>query len=185
MKQQKEVWLRGEPVDGIAEWLQPVAHALLQAGEEITNMMESFPDHLLWERPGGCAAPGFHLRHIPGVLDRLLTYAEAKPLSTEQLDNLKEETIADNSTVNELVQRCQTRITLTLERLKQFSGNKLLEHRGVGRAQLPSTVMGLCTHAAEHTMRHVGQLLVTVRVLQNTATGALSVNLGRQRSLKI
>ncbi|WP_373398612.1 hypothetical protein V8V91_02485 [Algoriphagus halophilus] len=39
------------------------------------------------------------------------------------------------------------------------------EFRTVGRAQLPSTVGGLLFHAAEHTQRHFGQLLVTVKVI--------------------
>ncbi|MEI9810890.1 MAG: hypothetical protein WDO16_25110 [Bacteroidota bacterium] len=38
--------------------------------------------------------------------------------------------------------------------------------RGVGRAKIPSTVMGLLFHAAEHTMRHTGQLLVTAGILK-------------------
>ena len=43
--------------------------------------MEHFPDELLWNKPAGCAAPAFHLLHIPGVLDRLLCYAEGKNLT--------------------------------------------------------------------------------------------------------
>jgi uncharacterized damage-inducible protein DinB len=42
--------------------------------------------------------------------------------------------------------------------------------RFVGRAKLPSTVLGLLVHAAEHTMRHTGQLLVTVQVLRADGT---------------
>ncbi len=165
MKQEKEVWLRGEPFDGITPLLQPVAHALLQADEEIAEIMNKFPQELLGERPGGCAAPAFHLRHIAGVLDRLLTYAEDKSLSSAQLDYLRQETMTDNTTSDELVALCESQIAITLERLKQFAAESLTEERGVGRARLPSTVIGLCTHAAEHTMRHVGQLLVTVRVI--------------------
>lgn len=170
MKQEKEVWLRGEFIDGIAPLLQPVAHALLQAGEEIEEILEPFPDDLLWKKLAGCAAPAFHLRHIAGVLDRLLTYAEGKSLSPQQLDYLKKETIADNITGKELAALCNAQILITLERLKQFPAESLGDERGVGRAQLPSTVTGLCTHAAEHTMRHVGQLLVTARVLMQNET---------------
>lgn len=46
--------------------------------------------------------------------------------------------------------------------------HSLLEPRSVGRAQLPSTLLGLLVHAAEHTQRHVGQLLVTARILLAT-----------------
>ena len=43
-----------------------------------------------------------------------------------------------------------------------------MEVREVGRDRIPSTVGGLIFHAAEHTQRHLGQLLVTVRVLSSS-----------------
>ncbi len=167
MKQDKEFWLRGEIVDGVIPLLQPVAHALLQAQEEINSLMEHFPDELLWNKPAGCAAPAFHLLHIPGVLDRLLCYAEGKNLTEEQLQYLKQESTPVPVTVTGLLQHFNDQVTITLERLKQFTAPELTAHRGVGRAALPSTVIGLCTHAAEHTMRHTGQLLVTVRIINH------------------
>ena len=168
MKQVTEVWLRGQIIPGIEPVLQPVAHALLQAGEEIEILLKDFPDALLWEKPGGCAAVAFHLLHIPGVLDRLLTYAEGKSLTSEQLSYLREETQQQQTTTHSLVEKCHKQIAVTLERLKQFKNN-LTEKRTVGRAALPSTVIGLCAHAAEHTMRHTGQLLVTAKVVTSSA----------------
>lgn len=53
-----------------------------------------------------------------------------------------------------------------MTQLRSTPEASLTEVRGVGRAQLPSTVLGLLFHAAEHTQRHVGQLLVTARVVQ-------------------
>jgi hypothetical protein len=82
-----EVWLRG-PLDGIPALLQPVAHALLQAREEVNELMLNFPDALLWEKPAGMASVGFHLQHMAGVLDRLYTYARAEQLNQQQLDYL-------------------------------------------------------------------------------------------------
>ena len=87
---QPEVWLRG-PVPDIPPFLQPVAHALLQAREEVTALMKGFPDDLLWRRPGGVASVGFHLQHLRGVLDRLFTYARGEALTAEQLRALKAE----------------------------------------------------------------------------------------------
>jgi hypothetical protein len=164
-----EVWLRG-PVEGISPFFQPVAHALLQAKEEVTHLMNDFPDHLLWERPAGVASPGFHLQHLRGVLDRLFTYANGKILSAEQLAELKAEgTPGDESlTTAQLVKAFQEQVDNIVEQLRQVDEQILLQHRGVGRAQLPSTVLGLLFHAAEHTMRHTGQLLVTVRVLKGS-----------------
>lgn len=207
-----EVWLRG-PVPGIPALLQPVAHALLQAREEVTALMDEVRDEQLWDRPGGVASPGFHLQHLTGVLDRLFTYAAGKALSGEQLAQLAAEgtpewgrlghdgdpvwgevsdsgasTVPENSVdlgegarpavhrevmagggrtrVKELVNRFNKQVDKVLEQLKGTPEQILTETRGVGRAQLPSTVIGLMVHAAEHTQRHTGQLLVTVRILK-------------------
>src|SRR5262245_30783575 len=82
-----EVWLRG-PVPDIPPLLQPVAHALLQAREEVHSIMRGFPEERLWERPGGAASAGFHLQHLTGVLDRLFTYARGASLNDDQLSAL-------------------------------------------------------------------------------------------------
>lgn len=74
-----EVWLRG-PVTGIPSFLQPVAHALLQAREEVEALMMGYPEEHLWDRPAGMASVGFHLQHIAGVVNRLFTYARGNPL---------------------------------------------------------------------------------------------------------
>ncbi|ANI87990.1 metal-dependent hydrolase [Arachidicoccus ginsenosidimutans] len=165
MENKREVWLRGNKTNGLSPLLQPVADALLQAREEIENALQNFPDNLLWEKPAGCASVGFHLKHIAGFLDRLLTYAEAKQLSQEQFSYLKSEETVDESTTIFLVNMVTLRIEQTIERLKNLPENILTEKRGVGRAALPSTVIGLCIHAAEHTMRHTGQLIVMVKIL--------------------
>src|ERR1700691_1612721 len=90
MSKAPEVWLRG-PLDDIPGLLQPVAHALLQARDEVDQLMIGFPDELLWERPAGLASPGFHLQHLTGVLDRLFTYAKGEPLNQQQLGYLSSE----------------------------------------------------------------------------------------------
>jgi catechol 2,3-dioxygenase-like lactoylglutathione lyase family enzyme len=54
--------------------------------------------------------------------------------------------------------------------LRAMQPQTLNEPRAVGRRQLPSTVMGLLFHAAEHAQRHVGQMLVTARVQQQHQT---------------
>jgi uncharacterized damage-inducible protein DinB len=161
-----EVWLRG-PMDEIPELLQPVAFALLQASEEIENLMEGFPNELLWEKVAGMASPGFHLQHMAGVLDRMFTYANQKQLSSGQLEYLAEEGKAeDGITVAQLVNTFSLAVELSLRQLGRIDESTLTEYRGVGRKNLPSTLIGLMTHAAEHTMRHTGQLIVTVKVLK-------------------
>lgn len=161
-----EVWLRGA-IPGISPWVQPVVHALMQAREEITVLMQDFPDALLWKKIAGIASPGFHLQHLTGVLDRLFTYAEGKSLSEEQITYLKREgmPLEEGLTSVALVTAFHDQVERSLQFLKQLDEHTLLQKRGVGRAQLPSTVLGLLFHAAEHTMRHNGQLLVTVKLL--------------------
>ena len=163
-----EVWLRG-PLKGIPALLQPVAHALLQAREELGELMNGFPDELLWEKVAGMASPGFHLQHLTGVLDRLYTYARAEPLTKEQLNYLTAEGKPTSKTYTtiELVSNFNDQVDNAITQLRSTEEGVLTDFRGVGRAQLPSTVLGLYVHSAEHTMRHLGQLIVTVKILRN------------------
>jgi len=161
---QPEVWLRGSLPD-IPAVLNPVAHALLQAREEVEALMQSFPDERLWTRPGGVASAGFHLQHLTGVLDRLFTYARGEKLTAGQLDALKAEGQGTMS-VSQLVDAFHRQVEFALAELRTIDDSRLVEPRKVGRGELPSTVLGLLVHAAEHVQRHVGQLLVTVRVQQ-------------------
>ncbi|MGN6402750.1 MAG: hypothetical protein ACTHMD_19995 [Flavisolibacter sp.] len=97
-----EVWLRG-PIEQVPPLLQPVAHTLTQAAEEVKKIMEDFPDKLLWKRPAEVAAPGFHLQHITGVIDRLSTYAKGELLSESQMMYLQGEGKETSITSQELV----------------------------------------------------------------------------------
>lgn len=164
-KTKLEFWLRG-PVAGVPSLLQPAAHAFLQAREEVNELMEGFPELLLWERPAGAASPGFHLRHLSGVLDRLFTYARGEILKPEQLAYLAREGEAGPEGARELVEAFNRQIDKALDEIKGVDEGVLTAYRAVGRNKAPSTVGGLLFHAAEHTQRHVGQLLVTVRVLK-------------------
>jgi hypothetical protein len=168
MAQQREVRQRG-PLPDITPMLQPVAHALLQAREEVNEYMHEFPSALLWQRPAGMASVGFHLQHLSGVLDRVFTYAKADALNAFQFEQLEEEgkDAAHGYTTKELVARFDKQVDLALQQIKETDPAILAEYRGIGRAGLPSTVIGLLVHGAEHTMRHVGQLMVTAAVLKN------------------
>lgn len=167
MAQDTEVWQRG-PLPDITPMLQPVAHALLQAREEIELYMDGFPEDLLWSRPAGMASPAFHLQHLSGVLDRVFTYARAEGLDTAQFAQLAEEgkDAVPPYKVKDFLDRFSTQVDKALGQLKQTDPAILADYRGIGRAGLPSTVIGLLVHGAEHTMRHVGQLMVTVAVLK-------------------
>ncbi|MFT4032011.1 MAG: DinB family protein [Siphonobacter sp.] len=160
-----EVWLRG-PLPDMPVLVQPVAHALLQAREELAQLMNSYDDIRLWERPAGLASAGFHLQHLTGVLDRLFTYARGEQLTHEQFEYLQAEGLATGISSIALVEAFNIQIDKALQQLRQTDINTLTQVRGVGRSQIPSTVIGLYVHAAEHTMRHLGQLLVTVKGLE-------------------
>ncbi|SDD42848.1 DinB superfamily protein [Mucilaginibacter pineti] len=165
-----EVWLRG-PLNDMPALLQPVAHALLQARDELNLLMKDFPDVLLWQKVAGMASPGFHLQHLTGVLNRLFTYAKGDGLSEQQLNYLSAEgKPVYHTTTRYLVSQFNLEVDKAINQLSQTNEMVLTQVRGVGRAQLPSTVIGLYVHSAEHTMRHLGQLLVTVNVLKNEAS---------------
>ncbi len=164
-----EVWLRG-PLPGIPDSLQPVAHTLLQAKEELHFLMKDFPEAFLWERPAGVASVGFHLQHLAGSLDRLFTYARGAALSHAQLKVLSEEgrPPETDNTARDLLEGFDRQVDLALDQLGKTSEQTIGETRLVGRAGIPSTQFGLLVHAAEHTMRHLGQLLVTARFLSDS-----------------
>ena len=167
VEEKKEYWLRG-PVDDVPALLQPVAHALLQARDEIKTALVSFPENKLWEKPQGVASVAFHLQHLCGVLDRLFTYAKEEKLNPQQLAFLAEEGIQHSTiSIEMLLKQFDEQVDKAIEQLKSTDTNTLTDARGVGRKQIPATVIGLLFHTAEHTMRHTGQLLVTITMLKN------------------
>jgi uncharacterized damage-inducible protein DinB len=164
---QTEYWLRGS-VEGVPALLQPVAHALLQARDEVEQAINGLPEELTWERPAGVASVGFHLQHLAGVLDRLFTYAKGQQLSNQQLEYLSAEGKENmDMRLQSLFDHFVQQVDKSIGELKTFDETILTDVRGVGRKQVPSTVIGLLFHSAEHTMRHTGQLLVTIRMLKS------------------
>jgi len=157
-----EVWMRG-PVPEVPSLLQPAAHALLQSAEEVASIVEHFDDKLLWLKPAGMASVGFHLKHLTGVVDRLFTYAHGRALSAQQLEYLEREGIPGDESSVLLARNFKEQVDRAISQLRQTSGDDLLAPRGIGRKQSPTTMIGLLFHAAEHTQRHVGQLLVTAK----------------------
>jgi len=164
-----EVWLRGAIPD-IPALLQPVAHSLLQCREELVANVSDLIPAQIWATPGGAASIGFHVRHASGSLDRLFTYARGEQLSAAQRAFLAAETQPDLApqVAVRLIAGFEEAVERALEQLKQTDESALLDVRGVGRAQLPSTVLGLLFHAAEHTQRHLGQIATTVRIVSDS-----------------
>jgi hypothetical protein len=164
-----EVWLRG-PVDGILPLLQPAAHAILQVGEDVLPKVADLTPDLLWARPGGAAAIGFHLLHLPGSLDRLLTYSRGAALTPEQFNDLAAERTAheDRPELPRLLARFATGMNAAVAYLRTVPEASLLIPRAVGRKRLPSTTLGLIFHAAEHSSRHAGQIVTLDQVVRRS-----------------
>ena len=162
-----EWWQRG-PIENVPAILQPVAHILLQVRESVGEMVEGLTESEWNRRPGGVASAAFHIRHIAGVIDRLFTYARGEALSAEQLAAIPlEGSPLSVEDVPGALETLSTRIDAALAELKTVDVATLGDFRAVGRAQLPSTVIGCLVHGAEHAMRHVGQLSVTVRIARS------------------
>ena len=165
-----EVWLRGALPD-VPPLLQPVAHSLLQCGEEVRVSLRDLTPAQLWATPGNAASIGYHARHAAGSLDRLLTYARGESLSAAQREVLANEGVSDldDGAAARLTEAFDRAIERALEQVRATQERTLLEPRGVGRVQLPSTVIGLLFHAAEHTQRHAGQLVTTAKIVRGLA----------------
>jgi hypothetical protein len=162
-----EFWLRG-PVAGIPPFLMPVAHALLQSRDDLHEAADALSPADLWDRPGGAASVGFHLRHIGGSLDRLLTYARGGSVRDDQLTAMRREgnPCSPPATAKELLVFVDMAIEDAMRTLQEVPQVELLKARAVGRAKRPSNVLGLLFQAAEHTQRHTGQVITTSKIIR-------------------
>ena len=163
---QTEVWQRGA-VPGFEPLLMPVVHALIQVREDLERLASEVPAEHVWLRPGGAASIGFHVRHTGGALDRLFTYARGETLSDAQKAALREEGASGDppASLSVVVTNVSTIIGRALQQLASTSRESLLDERKLGRAGLPTTVLGLLFHAAEHSTRHVGQAITTAKIV--------------------
>jgi len=162
-----EPWLRG-PVPAIPALLQPAAHAFIMAREDVGVAVAGLTSDQLWNEPGGIASAGFHLAHLTGSTDRLLTYARGESLSDTQRQMLaRERTLrTERPALDDLIAAWRDMVTRALEQLSSTPEDTLLQPRLVGRLQLRSTVLGLLFHAAEHAARHTGQIVTTSKLVR-------------------
>lgn len=162
-----EWWQRG-PVEGVPAPLQPVAHILLQVRESVGELVDGLSEEQWNARPANVASVAFHIRHIPGVIDRLFTYARGESLSEEQFTALRAEGAPiDTTAISAALDLLSARVDAAIAELRTIDVARLGDFRAVGRAKLPSTMIGCLVHGAEHAMRHVGQLSVTARIARN------------------
>ena len=165
-----EWWQRG-PVDGVPAMLQPVAHIILQVGESVHEIVEPLTEDEWNARPANVASIAFHVRHIIGVMDRLFTYARGEALNDAQFVALRAEAAPIViAYVPHLLDELDERIAAAIAELKTIDPAILGDYRSIGRARLPSTVIGCLVHGAEHGMRHVGQLSVTAKIVRGASS---------------
>jgi len=160
-----EAWLRG-PIAGIAPMLHPLAYALIQAQEDVEGALAGVSTDLLWRRQNGAASAGFHALHMAGALDRLFTYARGEMLTDTQKTFARAEGQESSMDAAALLAVVTAQIEQAMAQLRSTDVTTLLDERKIGRAGLPATVMGALVHGAEHTARHAGQCVTTVKILK-------------------
>jgi len=161
-----EPWLRG-PLEGVHPLMAPTLYAYMQALEDLARWTDGLSDAQIWSRPHGLAPVGFQLRHIAGSVERLTTYLCGRELTSRQLEAARQEMEPGlgRAALLEMVARSLQDSEHVIRALDPAT---LTNTRAVGRKQLPCTVAGLVVHLAEHTQRHVGQLIVTTKLARAT-----------------
>ncbi len=156
-----EPWLRGttphpDPV------IRALFHSFEQVREDLYHWTDGLTEEQVWASPCGLAPLGFQLKHMAGSVDRLTTYARAEQLRPAQLEFLQQEKTPDASLADLLlIDRTLTDTEAWVRTVKNLE-----ELREVGRQKLPTTVGGLIVHLAEHTQRHLGQAILTCKLLK-------------------
>ena len=160
---QSEPWLRGT-LKQIPAVQRAVIHALELAAEDLRRWCGSLTDDQMNTRPFGLAPVAFHFRHLARSLDRLLTYAEGRPLTDEQLTAMKAE-LETGATRDDLFLELDLALAESARRIQAFDPSQFELARSVGKKGLPTSVAGLLVHVADHTQRHVGQAITTAKLL--------------------
>lgn len=158
-----EPWMRG-PLTGIEPLVQPLFFSFTQVREDLARFTEGITQQQLWHRAGSLPSLGFHLRHLAGSVERLTTYLMNESLTAEQLAFLKEES-TPGATLAELLAGVDASLSATESRLRSIDPATIHEPRHIGRKLLPTTVLGLLVHLAEHTQRHLGQAITTAKLV--------------------
>lgn len=162
-----EPWLSGSHSE-LPAVLRAVLHAFELAQEDVHKWTAELSEVELHASPSGLTPISFHLRHIPGALDRLLTYAEGQQLSAEQTATMRAEN-TPGPTREELFATFDNGLAAAAQRVRAFASTDLNQPRAVGRKQLPTTLGGLLVHLADHTQRHTGQIVTTAKLFKATA----------------
>jgi len=162
----EEPWLRG-PIEGVPPHLMPVFHSFQMVREDLARYTDGLTTEDVWRRTGALPPLGFHLRHIAGSVDRLVTYLCGNQLSDAQIATLKQEA-EPGATLAELLSGIDAMLADAERRMQSITPEMLAAPRYIGKKRLPSTVFGLLVHIAEHTQRHLGQAITTAKLARQT-----------------
>ncbi len=165
MSSNPEPWLRG-PLPGIHPAVMPVFFSFAQLREDLAHHLNGLTSEQVWQIFGK-ASIGLHLKHIAGSVDRLTTYLAGRQLSPQQLQALNEEHIPGASP-DELLNAVEASLAHAEQLLNTLDTNTLYDARKVGRQALPTTVLGLLVHLAEHTQRHLGQTITLSGIVRHS-----------------
>ncbi|HEV3332739.1 MAG TPA: DinB family protein [Bryobacteraceae bacterium] len=163
MSSQTEPWLRG-PTHGVDPLLAPILYTFQQAREDLAKYTEPLTAGRLWATPHGFGSVGFHIRHIAGSTDRLMAYLEGRELTPAQMAALGGEEQPGTEGREELLALMDVAFERAESAIRALDPTTLREPRWVGRKRLPTTVIGLLTHIAEHIQRHIGQAISAAKL---------------------
>jgi len=165
-----EPWLRS-PLPNIIDELQPVAAMFIAAKEDILRAVEGLPSDAVWDTTHGAASIGFHMLHLAGATDRLMSYAEGAALTELQKADLAAERDADavRPSLDHLTQKIVRAMDAAVERLQGIEREHLSTPRELGRAKVPTSTRALIMHAGEHAARHAGQIVTTSKIVGRRA----------------
>ncbi len=161
-----EPWLRG-PIPGVHPLIAPILYAFQQAREDLATHTAGLTLEQIWATPHGLGSLGFHVRHIAGSTARLITYLERNQLSEEQLAELRVEP-EPGASIQDLLAAMERSFEHAEAVVRALNPADLGSPRKVGRKRLPTTVIGLLTHIAEHTQRHRGQAISAAKLARAT-----------------
>ena len=158
-----EPWLRG-PLKDVHPLVMPVFFSFAQVREDLIEHVRGVSEENLWKNVRGTSL-GFHLKHLAGSVDRLTTYLAGEQLAREQLAYLAAE-FEPGPELASLLRLIDSALAKSEDQLRRLDPSSLYDRRSVGRRALPTTVIGLLIHLAEHTQRHLGQAIILTRMLR-------------------
>ncbi len=156
--------MRG-PLPGIDPMVAPVFYSFTLVRKDLARYTAGLSDEAVWRQVGTLPSLGFHLRHIAGSVDRLVTYLMGEQVTSEQIAYLKAEA-TPGATLAELLAGVDAALRQAEDRIRTIDPASIHEPRYIGRKRLPSTVLGLLVHVAEHTQRHLGQAITTAKLVR-------------------